>query len=110
MAKKGELARTSVVDTITKAFLDKGKLEGIMDKKIYVWAQDGPGGEMIQYAIAISAPKVPVTCGGSVSSSESAWDNTTSTSPAASPSVSTELSQADREKVNELMRRLGIEN
>lgn len=113
MAKRGDAARASVVETIQKAFADIGNLEGMADKKIYVWANDGEGGERIQYAITITAPKVPVTCGGTVSapsstktSNEGAWSDTPSiTVPAATP---VSISEADRAKVQELMEKLGL--
>ena len=93
-----------------------GALEGIVDKKIYVWAQDGPGGEKIQFAISITAPKTPVTCGGEVGSVQGAWsDALPSEAPAGSQSstpvtVPTEISAADKEKVKQLMETLGIKD
>lgn len=112
MAKKGEQARASVVETISKAFKDLGMFETVQDKKIYVWANDGPGGERIQYAIAISAPKTPVSAGASVGSNQAAWDNAPQGSPAAVPATPTpvELSEEDRAKVKALMESLGIKN
>ena len=49
MAKRGDAARADVMDTIVRAFKDVDALEGVVDKKIYVWAQDGAGGEKIQF-------------------------------------------------------------
>lgn len=110
MAKRGDAARADVMDTITKAFKDIDAFEGIVDKKIYVWAQDGVGGEKIQFAISITAPKTPVTCGGTVSGNEAPWESAPQTSGAASstPNVPIELSAADKQKVASLMASLGL--
>lgn len=107
MAKRGDQARQSVMDAITTLFAEKGMLEGIQDKKIYVWATDGPGGERVQYAISLTAPKVQVTCGGAVPSNDGAWPVATSTAPAAQPAP-TQLSDEDKAKVDELMKALGL--
>lgn len=107
MAKRGDAARASVFSTIEECFKNKGDLEGTMDKKIYVWAPDGPGGERIQFAISITAPKTPVTCGGAVNGNEAPWESAPQTSPAAS-TVPTELSAADKAKVAALMEQLGL--
>ena len=107
MAKRGDQARQSVVDAITTLFAEKGMLEGVQDKKIYVWATDGPGGEKIQYAITLTAPKVQVNCGGAVTSNDGAWSEATSTTPAAA-SAPVQLSEADKAKVDELMAKLQI--
>lgn len=108
--KRGDAARADVMDTIVRAFKDVDALEGVVDKKIYVWAQDGAGGEKIQFAISITAPKTPVTCGGAVNGNEAPWESAPQTSPAASSAskVPIELSAADRAKVQELMTQLGL--
>jgi len=110
MAKRGDVARASVLTAIEECFKSKGDLEGTVDKKIYVWAQDGPGGERIQYAISITAPKTPVTCGGSVGGDQAPWEDAPQTSGAASsaPNVPIELSAADKAKVASLMASLGL--
>lgn len=112
MAKRGDQARQSVMDAITTLFAEKGDLEGVQDKKIYVWAEDGPGGERIQYAISLTAPKVQVTCGGTVPSNDGAWPVATSTGPAANQvsaqPASVQLSAEDKAKVDELMKALDL--
>ncbi len=106
MAKRGDAARAKVIETIQKAFQDAGALEGIVDKKIYVWAQDGPGGEKIQFAISITAPKSAVSCGNQVTSGDGAWSDDPTT-PAPAPAAK-ELSDEDKQKVQDLMRQLGL--
>ena len=104
MAKRGDIARQNVQDIIVKAF--GADCVGVQDKKIYVYADDG--GEKIQFAVSITMPKVPVTCGGSVGSNETAGSVEVNTSPAASPVMPIELSAEDKAKVAELMKTLGL--
>lgn len=109
MAKRAEQARADVMDTIIKAFKDVDAFEVCADKKIYVWAQDGAGGEKIEFAISITAPKTPVFAGTSVSSNEAAWENAPqSGSPQAPVAQPTQLSDEDKAKVQDLMRQLGL--
>ena len=57
---KGSTAKENVTNTIIAAF---GKnYVGISDKKIYVTADDG--GEVIQVAISLTCPKVPLGAEG----------------------------------------------
>lgn len=98
MAKRGDLARESVKDTIVNAFSATGDYVAIVDKKIYVQAQDGPGGEVLQFAISMTMPKVPVAAGEAPSGA----------STPAKEEVNVELSASDKEKVADLMRKLGI--
>lgn len=101
MAKRGDAARESVRDTIVKAFEATNNFVTIQDKKIYVTAQDGPGGEVIQFAIAMTIPKTPVQGSG---------QPTTETTKAVvgEPPQPVDLAPEDKEKVKELMERLGI--
>lgn len=112
MAKKGEVARASVITVIEELFKSKGAYETTQDKKIYVWAQDGPGGERIQYAISLTAPKTPVICGDASSSGDGAWPVATSTGPAANQvsaqPAPVQLSAEDNAKVGELLAKLGL--
>ena len=107
--KKGDVARQDVMDTIIKAFKDIDALETVQDKKVYVWAQDGAGGEKIQFAISITAPKTPVLAGGEVGGNEGAWSDAPKTGTAATSSPApVELSAVDKAKVQELMEKLGV--
>lgn len=98
MAKRGDTARQAVMETIQQAFGEN--LCGVADKKIYVMANDGA--EMIQFAISITMPKSPVDFGNN--SSHEIADHLSKV-PTTTP---TELSSADKEKVNALMEKLGL--
>ena len=54
--RRGDCARSSVVNTIINAFGDN--YVTTQDKKIYVNATEG--GEVIQFAISITMPKTPI--------------------------------------------------
>lgn len=101
MAKRGDAARQSVMDTICKAFGDN--FVGVQDKKIYVWAQDGVNGEKIQFAVSITMPKTPIAGGGDNMSSSPSIEaaSTTNFTP-------TELAPEDKAKIEALKAQLGI--
>lgn len=101
MAKRGDAARQSVMDTICKAFGDN--FVGIQDKKAYVFAQDGVNGERIQFAISITMPKTPIAGGG-----DSMPSTASSEAPAATNFTPTELAPDDKAKIEELKAKLGI--
>lgn len=101
MAKRGDIARQSVLDTICTAFGDN--FVGIQDKKVYVFAQDGVNGERIQFAISITMPKTPIAGGGDSMPSTSSFE-----APAATNFTSTELAPEDKAKIEELKRKLNI--
>lgn len=60
MAKRGDAAREAVKNTIIAAFQIADGYVGYLDKKIYVQAKDGAGGEPLQFAISLTMPKTAV--------------------------------------------------
>jgi hypothetical protein len=56
MAVKGTVAKAKIIETIKKAL--GADFIGEIDKKVYVWADDG--GERIQVALSLTCPKVPI--------------------------------------------------
>lgn len=105
--KKGEKARASVMNTITEAFATKGDLVGCFDKKIYVTADDG--NEILQFAISITMPKVPIagTEVGNPTNHAQSGDAPASPQVTATPQP-IELSEDDKAAVERLMRELNI--
>lgn len=103
MAKKGDAAREAVKNTIINAFGDK--FVDFVDKKIYVEAQDGPGGETLQFAITMTMPKTPVARGNARPTSASAES---SSIDATVPAAPVQLSDDDAAKVAQLMEKLGL--
>lgn len=100
MARKGDQARTEVTNRILEAF--PGSF--ISEKKIYVNTIEG--GEPIQFAIALTMPKIPVVnaAGGSDTAGNHDWsENATTATPI-------EITPEDDAKVTALMERLGIKD
>lgn len=93
MAKRGDIAREAVKNKIIEAFGED--FIAFVDKKIFVQASDG--GEMIQFAITMTMPKTPIETGNNAAGG--------SVAPAVMP---TELSTEDKEKVANLMAKLGL--
>ena len=58
---RGDTAKSRVIDKIKAAFGED--YVGIVDKKVYVWAQDN--GERLQIALTLTATKNPVSVGES---------------------------------------------
>ena len=104
---KGAVAKTNVISKIASAFGDD--YIGEVDKKVYVWADDG--GERVQIAIAMTCPKNPVEAPGvAVTISDNSeghnWDE-----PAASPAVSTvraEVTEEEKQRIADMMAKFGL--
>lgn len=105
---KGATAKTNVIKKIYEAFGDD--YIGEVDKKVYVWADDG--GEKVQIALAMTCPKNPIEVPGAnepVFVDNSGGHNFDE--PAASPVVSTaraEVTEEEKQKIAEMMERFGL--
>ena len=109
MARRGDAARAAVTKIIQDAFNVNGQLVATIDKKIYVEAQDGPGGETLQFAITMTMPKTSVARQEGASDLPPAtgdWTGPAAATPVATP---TEITADDKAKVAELMKKLGLE-
>ena len=107
MAKKGETARAVVTNTIAEAFAASGNLVGIVDKKIYVTANDGS--EILQFAISITMPKVPIAGTEVGNPTDHAQSGNAPASPQGTAAPQPiELSEDDKAAVAKLMAELGI--
>ena len=104
MAKRGDAAREAVKNKIIEAFGDN--YVGAIDKKIYVEAQDGPGGETLQFAITMTMPKNTVARSDAPNSAAPASNDWNGPVSAEAPPF--EISDDDKAKVNELMAKLGL--
>ncbi len=95
---KGAIAKEKVTETIAKAF---GKnFVGIIDKKIYVTAEED--GEMVQVCLTLTCPKTPVTPNGE--------DGIDFNKPTASPDkfIPAEITNEETEKIRELIKQFGL--
>ena len=107
MAKRGDAAREAVKNKIIEAF--GPDFVAFLDKKIYVEAQDGPGGETLQFAITMTMPKTSVSREEGANTTAPAggdWSGPAAATPVATP---TEITDDDKAKVAELMKKLGLE-
>ena len=107
MAKRGDAAREAVKDKIIEAF--GPRFIALVDKKIYIEAQDGPNGEWLQFAITMTMPKTGVArqeATTELPAADSDWSGPAAATPVATP---TEITDDDKAKVAELMKKLGLE-
>lgn len=105
---KGSNAKLEVVKKLQSAFGDN--YIGEFDKKYYLWADDG--GEMVQIAITMTCPKVPIEVGeayGSASEntdSNGDWSWDSDDSPKKFEPVM--ISEDEKKNLEDLMKQLGL--
>ena len=108
MAAKGTLAKENVVKILSDAF--GSNFIGEFDKKIYVWANDG--GEMVQIAISLTCPKVPIQVDTTATTATGDWDFSDSpkmnTTIAVANAAPAEITEEEKENIATLMARLGL--
>lgn len=105
--KRGDAAREAVKNKIIEAF--GSSYIATIDKKIYVEVQDGPGGETLQFAITMTMPKTSVSReegANTPAPADNDWSGPAAATPVQTP---TEISDDDKAKVAELMKKLGLE-
>ena len=97
MAIKGAIAKEAVIKKIAAAFGED--YLGEQDKKIYVQAYEG--GEKIQVAISLTCPKNPI---GGMNFEMIPIEKSNGTVIA----ETAEITQTEKDKIDELMKMLGI--
>ena len=105
---RGNDAKEIVIKKIAETF--GTDYLGLYDKKIYVQAKEG--GEMVQIAIALTCPKVPVQFSAAAANDDGDWDfSDTPKAPAVSavqaPPVP-EITEEEKQNLADLMARLGL--
>ena len=103
---KGTIAKQQVINKIQSAF--GNDFIGEYDKKIYVWGQEN--GERVQVAISLTCPKVPVEISsapitGDFNFEDDAPSNVVVAAGAYQPA---EITDDERERVVDLMKKLGL--
>lgn len=103
---KGAQAKQLVINKIQEAFGDN--FIGEVDKKIYVWSQEN--GERIQIAITLTCPKVSVAAVAPTASMTGGGDWNFEDSPItfAAGSAQKEITEDERQRVKDLMEKLGL--
>lgn len=99
MAAKGSIAKTEVENIIRNAF--GNKFLGIIDKKLYVLANDN--GEQVQIAISLTCPKNNII-------ENNNNDGMDFDAPVRSPDIfkPAEITPEETENVNKLLAELGF--
>lgn len=101
---KGANAKNAVINKIAMAF--GTDYIGEIDKKVYVWADDG--GEKVQIAIALTCPKNPVETGGVSTAPVSGWDFSDNVVTASAPVSKAEITPEEQARIADMMSRLGL--
>ena len=101
---KGTNAKNAVINKIAMAF--GTDYIGEIDKKVYVWADDG--GEKVQIAIALTCPKNPVETGGVSTALVSGWDFSDNVVTASAPVSKAEITPEEQARIADMMSRLGL--
>ena len=101
---KGANAKNAVINKIAMAF--GTDYIGEIDKKVYVWADDG--GEKVQIAIALTCPKNPVETGGVSPAPVSGWDFSDNVVTASAPVSKAEITPEEQARIADMMSRLGL--
>lgn len=100
---RGAEAKEYVAKKLKEVFGDD--YVGEVDKKYFVWAYEG--GQKMQIAIAMTCPKTPV--GNIVEEKKEAFDWSDSGNESAPSTFKpVEIEDSEREKVAELMKKLGL--
>lgn len=102
---RGAIGKQNVINKIKQAF--GADFIGEYDKKIYVYTQEN--GERIQIALSLTCPKVPVAISDNPTTGDFNFeDDAPNVVVAAGAYQPAEITKEERERVNDLMKRLGL--
>ena len=102
---KGTIGKQNVINKIKQAF--GADFIGEYDKKIYVWTTEN--GERIQIALSLTCPKTPVSISDNPTTGDFNFeDDAPNVVVAAGAYQPAEITKEERERVNDLMKRLGL--
>lgn len=101
---RGATAKLAVIEKIKQTF--GSDFIGEIDKKIYVWADDG--GEKVQIAIAMTCPKNPVALVNTAELNYNTGIDFTNNDTVIIAPEKAEISESERENVRKLMKRMGL--
>lgn len=102
---KGTIGKQNVINKMKQAF--GADFIGEYDKKIYVWTTEN--GERIQIALSLTCPKVPVAISDNPTTGDFNFeDDAPNVVVAAGAYQPAEITKEERERVNDLMKRLGL--
>ena len=102
---KGSTAKINVQNKIALAF--GSDYIGEVDKKLYVWADDG--GERVQIAIAMTCPKVQIDTPDAIDTKAMDHDwssDTVITKP--TPTIKAEVTEEETQRIADMMAKFGL--
>lgn len=99
---KGATAKVNVENKIREAF--GADFVGNVDKKLYVWADDG--GEKVQICLSMTCPKVPVGVGSDNEGLD--FDNMPAGSTATTEFKPAEITKEETENIRKMLAELGL--
>lgn len=100
---RGATAKVNIENKIREAF--GTDFIGVSDKKLYVQADDG-NGEMVQIALSMTCPKVPLGAGGAVEGGID-FDNMPS-GGSATEFKPAEITTEETENIRKMLAELGL--
>lgn len=98
---KGSQAKVNVTNRIAQAFGEDWI--GEVNKKLYVWADDG--GERVQISIALTCPKVMVDAPDKNYVPDNDWSGD---AVSVAPAAKAEITEEEKKNISDLMARLGL--
>lgn len=102
---RGAIGKQNVINKIKQTF--GADFIGEYDKKLYIWTTEN--GERIQIALSLTCPKVPVAISDNPATGDFNFeDDAPNVVVAAGAFQPAEITTEERERVNDLMRRLGL--
>ncbi len=101
---RGSVAKEKVAEKIKAAF--GADYVGEVDKKVYVWADDG--GERVQIALSMTCPKVFVNTVDTASLNYNSGIDFSGEDTVVVAPEKVEISDEEKENVRNLMQRLGL--
>ena len=104
MAAKGTIAKDLVEAKIKAAFGED--FVGVVDKKIYVAAMEN--GEMVQVAISLTCPKVPISLDKTVQVNGFNFEDPTQDTKASAIFTPAQITPDEKANIEALMARLGL--
>ena len=99
---KGAIAKEVITKKLKEAF--GADFIGEVDKKIYIQAPEN--GEMVQIAISMTCPKTPIEVSNGPAVRNGMMDF--EAEPTLIAPKNTEVSEEERETIQDMMRRLGL--
>lgn len=101
---RGNIAKQNVINKLALTF--GNDFIGEIDKKIYVWADDG--GSKVQIAIALTCPKTNVEASAPVGGDLDFDNMEISSAPTPMAFEKAKITQEEQDRIQDMMKRLGL--